>query len=251
MAAAENDVVQIVYEDTKRKELIEKSELEYHPIDFDKIVKDVNELDELEGDEFRRGKVEENIQSFEEMLETEDEFLELFPQNNKKFEVKVPYKGRLIAAEIKPLIPGMNARVVEMDSGLFTNLTKAQRNALTKYNKGEELSKHELKLIQDLAEKQSREVPEILIKVNCVLAQHIVKFGPKTSYYNTLNDYIPPKKEWKDFKYRKNKLYAGSKFKFWTEGSGSDIFLKNGLFPEILDILGASQNQQFKLFRSS
>jgi hypothetical protein len=215
----------------ERKQELEANGIPVPDLDIDDIAKNINVLNEEERPKLEEEQTEtrkEQAEEFNKMLETEDEFLELF--NEERFDLKVVFKGRIVEFKVKPITPNMDAKLLEPDKTVFNDISAEERAILQKHMSGEPLNEDEAKVVAKLTDmSESKNSRALLKRTNEILAQHISIPIAKTSY--------------------EKKTYR-QKLKWWSEEGGADFFLKFFLVNEVVQRLGADQRSMDTIFLS-
>ena len=162
---------------------------------------------------------EEALKEFNEIISTEDELVELF--SPQRFEISIVYKQKLLKFTIKPMAPGDDLSVLDVDQQVYANLTEEEKKIIEKIGKGEELTEEESKTIQDSNKRARQETASNQLgRMHLILAQFVT----------------PPEFDGD----------IDKKVKFWE---GVDFILKTFLTNQIMDKLGFHPDAMVKLFQ--
>jgi hypothetical protein len=169
----------------------------------------------------------ESTAKFNEMITTEQEFLNHF--KNEEKQVQIVHDGALITFRVRALQPEDDFSKLNVDSDVFTDMDTATRNAVMKRGKGIELTSREIKLIDKIDSGTNADMAKASLEMaHSILSQFVTP---------PLYEELPTEEE---------RIQA--RLEFWqTQPFTFKIFLSN----EVSKCLGLDTETRFKLFRPS
>ena len=143
-------------------------------IDYESAKKRAKEYEETIIKPEEKAKNEEAKQEFDEIIETEKQFLDFFNPDNHKLEIL--YAGKLLKIEIQQIDPETNdLSLMEMDSGeIYADMTPQEQEIITKTRAGIPLTKKEQETLSKL-NMNKKEIQVLFKSMHEILSQLVVK----------------------------------------------------------------------------
>jgi len=163
--------------------------------------------------------VEEVLQTFDEVVETEKELLKLF--NPDRLNLEVVYNGKHLKFKIRNVEPTDDLKALQMDLSIYTDLSELEKGVMDKGGAGEKLSSSEERLYKNTVRKlENKLAGTILNQVHTILAYYVT---PPTGTFD-------------------------ERVEFWKN---VPFDLRTFIASETMDRLGISPDSDIKLFHAS
>ncbi len=166
----------IIYNDGITDEMRENSPFPIPEIDYEQIAQEAAERDREIYQPQREEQAKEFLENFDEVIDSEKQFLDLFNPDRYKFNMTYgpPGERKLFKLELIP-VDDQDLSYIDMDMSIYEDLNTKERKVLDKYYEGEgKLTKREQAVFDEIQQKekikQTREVNNMLCTL---LANHL------------------------------------------------------------------------------
>lgn len=111
-------------------------------------------------------------EEFNEIVETEKDFLDLF--SDKRLKLSVIYEDKLLKFDIKPIEPGDDMSFLDTDANAYLDLKDEEIKVINKVNKKKRLNKKEKKIYERLANNEGGSMSSTALEMmHQLFAQHV------------------------------------------------------------------------------
>lgn len=196
--------------------------------DYSDLEKEANEFYEKVVVPEKEAEKEEIIQDFDEVISTEQDFLEFFKNADEVVELGIVFRGKLLKFNIRPIVEGEDLSFIDLDKNIFADLKPDELKLFRKHLKGEDLTDTEQEKLDEINRKSLRNSAE---KTYTMMTKLCALFATPPVFED-----VP------------EELREAKKIEWWTK---TPMNLRLFLGGEILDILGLNFNETIKLFHVS
>lgn len=165
----------ITYEDGITEDIRENIPTPIPEIDYEKLVTEAEERDKEIYQPQKEKQVKEFIDNFDEVIDSEKQFLDLFNPDRYKIEVIYGTQGqsKLFKLEVIP-VKDQDLSYIDMDLNIYDDLNNKERQVIDKNFTGEKLTKKEHKMLDEIEAKEKAKQTQKVNEMLCMLlANHI------------------------------------------------------------------------------